>query len=315
MNMIDPVREIIRRNGGAADYDAATDRADLDAAEGALNALGDAIGTAQSAIQTAAIKSPAVAQLLRPIAPALTKLTTAQTGVAAALKPLGERVTVRETCQGIQYADYKGAFSAKERQGTFRSTVPIFARLKFASGPLGDTFESTGVTNGFEVFNRGRKDSASQYGYAAGSSVNDFITNLLEGGEVKSGHLFEGFGLGFRAVCIDGSPMDRADLEVLGAGRVRLSSENDKRIVELPRIAECPALHDVREAQGANGAATGAYWSGPAYMQDTPILRLRPKERGHALRLEWEDPDAELSKAIYLFCYLYGEHLQNPGNR
>lgn len=291
------------------------DRSDLEAAGQQIRAMGDVVQTSATQLQSAAQAIPGGGQILRThVQPVLKRIDTARVGLVAPLRAIGDRVKDREACANIMPIGYKGGIKPEERQGKAFTMTPIFARLLFQAGALSLTFARTGITNGAEVFTRGRGESAQPYGEADGTTCTGHITNLLDKGRVKSKHVFSCYGVGFRAARVDGAAVTRADWETLGRGLVEWTEGDGKQVLEYPSIMQCPALHDLREAVAPEAAGTGAFVEGAPYIQDEPLFTLRNGDEGHAMRLTWEDDDAELGAATYLYVYLYGEHIQSVGN-
>lgn len=296
------------------------DKVDLEQAGNALGALSTTIKQGKAMLSQAQSLpgGSAVAQRIQPL---VTALQTSQRQLLAPLQRFGQRSSIRrQTCNEAGWAKGRGAVTSAERARTVPTKTPVFARLHFKAGKLSTTFALTGVNDGFRLFNLGRGDQVGAYGYDGNPACTDFHTNLLEKGTLRPGAVFVGHGFAFAVETVDGSAVSRADLTIIGRGRVSWTEQNDKHKIEHPRIGVCPLANDIDEQSIAAGR-TGARWVGETYVQDDPILRLRgeadgkPADRGHAMLLEWEDTSAELSTEVYLYCYLLGEHLQSPGGK
>lgn len=295
--------------------DLAQDRADLEMASTKIRAMGDIVQRSTSDLQEVAQTIPGGGKILNTrVAPAIQHLEAARIGIVQPLRAIGDRVKAREACAGVMPIGYRGGIKPGERAGNAMTMTPLFARLLFQAGALSLTFARTGVTDGAEVFTRGRGESALPYGYAEGSTCTKHITNTLDKGRVKSKHVFDCYGIGFRIARVDGSAVSKADFETLGAGLVDWVEGYEKEVLEYPRIMQCPALHDIREEVAPEAGRTGAYIEGDPYIQDQPLFTLRHTDEGHRLRLTWEDSDTELEAATYLYVHLYGEHIQSVGN-
>ncbi len=301
----------------------AADHRDLSEAEAALNGLGAAISAADKQLAATARGIPGGGGVYEgQIKPLVNRSFDEMRRLASPLQAFSERLRRRKAqCDCDEHRwnkDWGGPITSAERQQSLSTRVFPFCRAYFQSGALSKTFTRSGLSKTIKLFDKGFGESRTSWGYADGD-IRAFDSNLLEKGTLRPGEVFEGYGIAFEAVRVDGKPAVADDLEIIGRGLTRWSEQQGQHKINHRLIKHCPLPNGVNQNQ--SDTFTGARFVGEPYINEDPILRLRgdrPGEnadKGHAMELVYEDDSLELTQDYYLYAYLLGELLQAPGGK
>lgn len=185
---------------------------------------------------------------------------------------LKDQADAAKVCKSLGGVAYDGAFTPQELHGVVWLPNPLRAVVKIKNGVLNTTLASMGHPNGkLTIFDKGVGEDGQSYGLDG--PLTERQTSFLKQGDLPQGWLFDCRGFEVSVRSLDGSPVVRADMEIIGDWQLRYTEEGNTRAIRLGEVRRMPPSHRL-ELFGDDELVTGQFVGTP-YRRAESIFRIR----------------------------------------